>query len=142
MWKNRPRWPGGSFRGYTALLFVCRRAVRISSCRSARFPLESVVCFLFECTQCVPPFVFCPCTFHWGSPPWSAFRYTQKKGSFCQGALENFFCSFAICRKRGRFGAPHKQKNKPSRRKICEMASIGLIFSRFRDMLRKTFRVS
>ena len=77
-----------------------------------------------------------------GIPRWPAFRYTQKKGSFCQGTLENFFCFLAIRRKRGRFGAPHKQKNKPLRRKICETTSIGLIFSRFRDILRKTFRVS
>ena len=142
MWKNRPRWPDGSLRGYTAPLSACRRAVRISSCRSVRFSLESVVCFLFECTQCVTPFVFCPCTFHWGESPVVCFPLYAEKGIVLSGCFRELFCSLAICRKRGRFGAPHKQKKKLSRGKICETASMGLIFSRFRDILKITFRVS
>ena len=77
-----------------------------------------------------------------GGAPVVCFPLYAEKGIVLSGCFRELFCSFAICRKRGRFGAPHKQKNKPLRRKICETASIGLIFSRFRDILRKTFRVS
>ena len=58
-----------------------------------------------------------------------------EKGVILSGYFRELFCSLAICRKRGRFGAPHKQKNKPSRRKICETTVQILKMSHQRDII-------
>ena len=39
-----------------------------------------------------------------GVPRWSAFRYTQKKGSFCQGTLKNFFAFSLYAEREGVLG--------------------------------------